>query len=214
MNARVHQPVHSADHAASYYAASVNRQLDFPPLAGEATADVCIIGGGFSGLNTAIELAERGLSVVLVEAHRVGDGASGRNGGQLGTGQRAWAEDLEAELGLTRARALFGLGEEAKAHLLEFSRLNGIDIDYVEGQLSVAHKQRYVAAYRAHAEIMAERFSYPFLHFMDGFRTSHELSKIAYAAFFEGTLRDDVAARCFLRKTFAKEQDEVQVSAR
>ena len=63
MNARVHPPVHSANHAPSYYAASANRQLQYPPLGGEVKVDVCVVGGGFSGLNTAIELAERGLSV-------------------------------------------------------------------------------------------------------------------------------------------------------
>ena len=61
MNARVHQPVHSPQHAASYYAASVNRQQAYPPLGGELQVDVCIVGGGFSGLNTAIELAQKGL---------------------------------------------------------------------------------------------------------------------------------------------------------
>ena len=68
MNARVHQPVHGPQHAASYYAASVNRQLAYPPLGGELQVDVCIVGGGYSGLNTAIELARKGLTVALLEA--------------------------------------------------------------------------------------------------------------------------------------------------
>ena len=83
MNARVHQPVHSDQHARSYYAASTNHQLDYPALRGEVRVDVCIVGGGFSGLNTAIELAQKGFSVALLEAHKIGWGASGRNGGQL-----------------------------------------------------------------------------------------------------------------------------------
>ncbi|TGS08333.1 FAD-binding oxidoreductase, partial [Mesorhizobium sp. M4B.F.Ca.ET.190.01.1.1] len=97
----------------------------------------------------------------LIEAYRFGDGASGRNGGQLGNGQRAWAEALEAEYGLSRAKALFDMAEEAKAHLLDFAASNAIDIDYMPGQLSVAHKQRYVDDYKRHAEIMASRFGYP-----------------------------------------------------
>lgn len=73
----------SARHTASYYAASSLPQPDYPALAGETVADVCVIGGGFSGLNTALELAERGFSVVLLEARKIAWGASGRNGGQL-----------------------------------------------------------------------------------------------------------------------------------
>ena len=65
-----------------------------------ASADVVIIGGGFTGLSAAAHLAKAGIDVVLIEAHRFGDGASGRNGGQLGTGQRAWAEELEARIRL------------------------------------------------------------------------------------------------------------------
>ena len=69
--------------ANSYYAATANRMQRYESLEGRETADVCVIGAGFSGLNTAIELAERGLSVVVLEAKRVAWAASGRNGGQL-----------------------------------------------------------------------------------------------------------------------------------
>lgn len=143
-----------------------------------------IIGGGFTGLSAAVYLAKAGADVVLIEAHRFGDGASGRNGGQLGTGQRAWGEDLEAEYGLSRAKALFDLAEEAKAHLLDFAAINQIDIDYMPGQLSVAHKPRYVDDYKAHAEIMAGRFSYPHISFMDAKETAERLGSSAY---FGGT---------------------------
>ncbi|RWC79413.1 MAG: FAD-dependent oxidoreductase, partial [Mesorhizobium sp.] len=88
---------------------------------------------------------------------------------------RAWAEDLEAEYGLSRAKALFDLAEEAKAHLLEFAAINHIDIDYIPGQLSVAHKPRYVDDYKAHAELMAGRFSYPHISFMDAKETAERL---------------------------------------
>src|SRR5690606_17301568 len=72
-----------APHAASYYAASSAPQPDYPQLEREHSCDVCIVGGGYSGLNTAIELTERGFTVTLLEAHKIGWGASGRNGGQL-----------------------------------------------------------------------------------------------------------------------------------
>ena len=74
---------HSQQHARSYYAASARASTLYPVLEGDLIADVCVIGGGFTGVNTAIELAQRGLSVILIEARRIGWGASGRNGGQL-----------------------------------------------------------------------------------------------------------------------------------
>jgi gamma-glutamylputrescine oxidase len=164
----------------SWYEDTAGPRPEYAPLDGDLATDVAIVGGGYTGLSAAAHLAAAGASVALVEAHRLGDGASGRNGGQLGTGQRAWAEEMEPKLGLTRARALFDLAEEAKAHLLEFSHANGIDIDYVPGQMSVAHKKRYVADYHAHAEIMAERFAYPHLHVMDAAETAERLGSTHY----------------------------------
>lgn len=164
----------------SWYEASVAERPDYPRLDGDAAADVVVIGGGFTGLSAAAHLAKAGTNVVLIEAHRFGDGASGRNGGQMGTGQRAWAEELEAELGLTRAKALFGLAEEAKAHLLSFAEANGIEIDYMPGQMSVVHKKRYLNDYRAHPEIMAERFDYPHIAFMDAAETAGRLGSTHY----------------------------------
>lgn len=76
----IHQ---NQEHTNSYYAATVNEATDFPPLEGNQKADVCVVGAGFTGIATALTLAERGYSVAVVEANRVGWGASGRNGGQL-----------------------------------------------------------------------------------------------------------------------------------
>lgn len=168
----------------SWYEDTAGPRPEYPALDGDRTCDVVIIGGGFTGLSAAAHLAKAGTDVVLIEAHRFGDGASGRNGGQLGTGQRAWVEDLEAEYGFSRAKALFDLAEEAKTHLLEFTAANQIDIDYMPGQLSVAHKPRYVDDYKAHAETMASRFSYPHISFMDARETAERLGSTAY---FGGT---------------------------
>ncbi|HEV2505712.1 MAG TPA: FAD-binding oxidoreductase [Mesorhizobium sp.] len=164
----------------SWYEDSAGPRPEYPALDGDRQADVVIIGGGFTGLSAAVHLAKAGTDVVLIESYRFGDGASGRNGGQMGTGQRAWAEELEGEYGLTRARALFDLAEEAKAHLLDFSAANGIEIDYMPGQLSVAHKPRYVDDYKAHAEIMATRFDYPHIKFMDARETAERLGSTLY----------------------------------
>ena len=70
-------------HTGSYYAATVNQPTDYASLKGEQTADVCVVGAGFTGVSTALHLAERGFDVHVIEANRVGWGASGRNGGQM-----------------------------------------------------------------------------------------------------------------------------------
>ncbi|RUV04193.1 FAD-binding oxidoreductase [Mesorhizobium sp. M6A.T.Cr.TU.017.01.1.1] len=168
----------------SWYEGTAGPRPEYPALDGDRTCDVVIVGGGFTGLSAAAHLAKAGSNVVLIEAHRFGDGASGRNGGQLGTGQRAWAEELEAEYGFSRAKALLDLAEEAKAHLFEFAAVNKIEIDYMPGQMSVAHKQRYVDDYKAHAEIMANRFGYPHITFMDARETAERLGSTRY---FGGT---------------------------
>ena len=133
-----------------------------------------------------MHLARAGVDVVLIEQHRIGDGASGRNGGQLGTGQRTWAEEMADELGLERARALFDLAEEAKAHLLDFAEQNAIDIDYRPGQISAIHKPGLVDDYRAHVDIVASRFGYPHLTFMD---RAEAAAAIGSARYF-GAVRD------------------------
>jgi gamma-glutamylputrescine oxidase len=144
-----------------------------------------IIGGGFTGLSAAYHLAAKGLSVVLLEQARFGDGASGRNGGQLNTGQRAGVEELEAELGFERTKALFDMAEDAKAHLLAFAKHHSIEIDYVNGQLDGMHSMKYMRDYQAHPDAMA-RYGYPHISFMDRAETA---TRIGTSRYFGG-LRD------------------------
>ena len=98
----------TAESQSSYYAATQNRSLECPTLQEAVRADVCVIGGGFTGINTALELVERGRSVVLLEARQIGWGASGRNGGQL---IRGFGQDVESFLPV--------LGEEGVRSLHE-----------------------------------------------------------------------------------------------
>ncbi|KAB0680400.1 NAD(P)/FAD-dependent oxidoreductase [Aureimonas leprariae] len=168
----------------SWYEDSVGERPAYRALDGDLAVDVVVVGGGFTGLSAATHLAQRGVSVAVLEAHRFGDGASGRNGGQMNTGQRLWPEELEDTYGFERSKALFDFAEEAKAHLLDFARTQGIDIDYRPGQLSVAHKRRLVADYRSHAETMRERYGYPHIAFMDAAETAERLGSAQY---FGGT---------------------------
>ncbi|WP_444437161.1 NAD(P)/FAD-dependent oxidoreductase [Pseudomonas sp. A6] len=148
MNARVRLPVHTDQHAPSYYAATANRRIQCPPLAGEEVADVCIIGGGFSGLNTAIELAERGFSVVLLEAHKIGWGASGRNGGQLIRGVGHGVEQFEPVVGKDGVRQLKLMGLEAVQIVRQRVEKYGIDCDLTWGYCDLANKAADVEGFR------------------------------------------------------------------
>jgi gamma-glutamylputrescine oxidase len=168
----------------SWYEATVGDRPTYPSLDGDRRADVVVIGGGFTGLSAAAHLAKAGANVVLIEAYRLGDGASGRNGGQLGTGQRTPLDELEALLGWTRAKALFDIAEEARAHLLEFAATNQIEIEFMPGQLSVAHKKRYVDDYRKYADYMRSRAGYEHISFMDAAETAERVGSTSY---FGGT---------------------------
>jgi gamma-glutamylputrescine oxidase len=156
----------------SWYQATVEDRPAYPSLDGSMSVDVAIIGGGYTGLQAAFNLAAAGVSVALIEDARFGDGASGRNGGQLGTGQRWWPEEAEKELGYERSRLLFDMAENAKRHLHDFATLNGIDMEYMAGQLNVSHKPGYERDYRANAEIAAERYGYSQMTFMDKAETA------------------------------------------
>lgn len=126
----------------SYYAATANAFAQRPALAGPATADVCVIGGGFTGLSAALHLAERGYKVILLEQARIGWGASGRNGGQINLGLRKGPEDLIAAFGEERARAMFGMAEEARQLIVDRVAQHGIKCDLKPGTLHAASKAR------------------------------------------------------------------------
>jgi gamma-glutamylputrescine oxidase len=164
----------------SWYEDTVPERPEYPALSGSVETDVAIVGGGFTGLQAAHNLALKGVRVTLIDAWRFGDGASGRNGGQLGTGQRWSPEELEDSLGFARSKALFDLAEDAKKYLLAFASTNGIDIEYVPGQLNVSHKKGLEKDYRDSIEIAASRYGYPHQSFMDRDETVARLGSTRY----------------------------------
>ncbi|UWU14758.1 FAD-binding oxidoreductase [Rhizobium sullae] len=164
----------------SWYQATVGERPTYPELDGSKTCDVAIVGGGYTGLQAAYNLANAGVSVTLIDACRFGDGASGRNGGQLGTGQRSWPEELEEKIGYERSKALFDLAEASKKHLLDFASEHQIDIEFMPGQMNVSHKERYKRYYYENAEIAALRYDYPHLRFMDREETQERLGSKRY----------------------------------
>lgn len=150
----------NSDHAPSWYAATTNDDTRYPALAGDCEADVCVIGGGYTGLSAALHLAEAGFSVRLLESRRIGWGASGRNGGQLGSGQRKDQEDLEALVGPEHARALWNLAEAAKAAVRDRVIRHGIDCDLRPGVMTVAHKPAMTADLHNYADHLAKAYGY------------------------------------------------------
>lgn len=157
----------AAAHVNSWYAASATPIGDFPRLEGEVVADVCIVGGGFTGLSSAIHLRERGYSVVVVEAERVAWGASGRNGGHCSTGQRADQEDLEQRVGREQAQRLWDLGLEAVSTVTGLVERFNIDCELKSGDLHVAAKRSHVGELRAYADKLREEYDYQDARFVE-----------------------------------------------
>jgi gamma-glutamylputrescine oxidase len=124
----------------SYYGATANPHGTWPRLTESIRADVCVVGGGFTGLSAALNLAERGFKVALIEANRIGWGASGRNGGQINTGLRKSPQELIARFGKPRGKALFDLAEEARAIIWERVEKHGIACDLTPGNMLLASK--------------------------------------------------------------------------
>ncbi len=144
----------------SYYVATRTGEIAADPLVGDTRADVVVVGGGYTGVSTALHLAEAGVDVVLLEARRIGWGASGVNGGQLGSGQRWDVDELEDAFGRIRARALWDLAEEAKALVKDRIARHGIACDYRPGILHVAHRPRFVRTYFALADKLRRDYDY------------------------------------------------------
>lgn len=149
-------------HPSSWYVATARGLVEYPVLRGALTADVCVVGAGYTGLSTALHLAERGYSVVVLEAQRVGWGASGRNGGQIGTGQRREEAWLEARFGLDTARQLFCLAEESKALVRARISRHAIDCEPGSGQLLCAAKPAHMDALKRRADKLARDYDYPY----------------------------------------------------
>lgn len=143
----------------SYYEASVSRPPTSPALAGDLDADVCVVGGGLAGISAALELAERGYSVALLEANKVGWGASGRNGGQALVGFAA-DDAIESQLPATDARRAWQLTVEGLQLLRQRMEKHTIECDFVPGYMSVAVNQRKAHALAAWTEHIARAYDY------------------------------------------------------
>ena len=153
-------------HVGSYYAASAQAAPARPMLEGAVECDVCVVGAGIAGCSSALHLAEQGLSVVVLEQHRVSWGASGRSGGQALFGIAAGQTKLERLIGASDARSVWNVSVEALALMRDLIARYSIDCDWTEGFLYTAVKERQVRELRAELSELRERLDYPSVRYV------------------------------------------------
>ncbi|WP_248741714.1 MULTISPECIES: NAD(P)/FAD-dependent oxidoreductase [unclassified Pseudomonas] len=146
---------YTQEHARSYYAASARASTQYPALEADLIADVCVIGGGFTGVNTAIELAQRGLSVVLLEGRRIGWGASGRNGGQLIRGIGHEVEGFARHVGAEGVRYLQQAGVDSVELVRRRIEDNAIECDLRWGFCELANTPAQFEAFKSEQDSLA-----------------------------------------------------------
>ena len=151
----------------SYYAHAATTLPRYPAAKGDLACDVCVIGGGYTGLSAAWHLAARGFDVVLLEASRVGFGASGRNGGQVGQGQRLDQDALEKLVGMDHARALWDIANQSVDLVRDVATRDEVHADFHPGVIHASHRARYVPDYRAYAEKLQRDYGYDQIQFLD-----------------------------------------------
>jgi glycine/D-amino acid oxidase-like deaminating enzyme len=168
-------------HIGSYYAASVGPTPERASLDSAISADVCVIGGGFTGVNTALELAGRGLSVVLLEAQRIGWGASGRNGGQLIRGLGHDVSGVERWVGKEGVRYLQQAGTESVDIVRQRVQQNGLDCDLRWGYCDLANTQSHWKGLQEELQALTEQ-GYPHpLRLVEKHALHEVVSSSAYA---------------------------------
>ena len=163
----LHANDRAGEYPPSWYAATATPLAPFPMLKGAETADVCVVGGGYTGLSAALHLAQRGYSVVLVEAHKVGWGASGRNGGQVGSGQRQDQVWIEKTVGRENAHRLWSLAEEAKALVKSLIADHQMPVTFRPGIAHACWSAAEVRHARTYAEKLHRDYGYDQLEPLD-----------------------------------------------
>lgn len=138
-----------------------------PALEGDVRTDVCVVGAGFTGLSAALHLAERGYAVRVVEAQRVGWGASGRNGGQVASGQNKSPDAIARHVGREAAGAAFRIGVDAAQLVRDLIDRHKIECSYRPGVIGACHRRRYVAGFRRQTDDLARDYEYHSARFLD-----------------------------------------------
>lgn len=169
----------NTEHVASYYAASANPGSERPALEGEIECDVCVVGAGFTGLSAALQLAEKGVKVVLLESARVGFGASGRNGGQIVNSYSRDMDVIETKYGQETARALGDMAFEGNRIIRERVAKYAIDCDLKNGNLFAACNAKQFQGLVEHKALW-ERFGHTQLELLEGREYQREVGSARY----------------------------------
>jgi gamma-glutamylputrescine oxidase len=170
----------SARHVDSYYAATAQPSVAAPPLEAATRCEVCVVGGGYTGLSCALHLARRGVDVVLLEQSRLGWGASGRNGGQVHVGLRRDPEWVAARLGADTGRALWRLALDARDHLAWLLSEYQIECDFRSGLLHANHRERYSAETKRYVELLRSEYRYRDIRFVPREQMAEYVASEAY----------------------------------
>lgn len=166
----------------SLYQATANAAPQRVRLEGDARVDVCIVGGGFTGLGAALHLARAGRSVIVLESNSVGHGASGRCGGQAISGFRCSAVDLVARFGVDHAHRLNALAMEARAHLFDLIASAAIACDVRRGHLHVTCKQRGAEALKREADCLTQIMDETGVRLLDRTAVGRQVASDGYIA--------------------------------
>ncbi|MGC3872005.1 NAD(P)/FAD-dependent oxidoreductase [Halomonas sp. GXIMD04776] len=167
-------------HVASYYAASANPSPERVALRGEVRCDICVVGAGFTGISAALHLAEKGHQVVVLEAARVGFGASGRNGGQIVNSYSRDMDVIEDKYGAETARALGSMAFEGNRIIRERIDRYNIQCDLKEGNLFAACNDKQMKGLVEHKALW-ERFGNDQLELLEGQTYRREIGSERYA---------------------------------
>ncbi|CAE6883505.1 FAD dependent oxidoreductase [Pseudomonas marincola] len=160
MNAQVNGVIPAAERCKSYYTATLNQETDYPTLQGQVSVDVVIIGGGFTGVASAVELAERGLKVAIVEANKIGWGATGRNGGQVTgslSGDGAMRKQMRKKLGDEVDDFVWNLRWRGHEIIKQRVEKYSINCDLKHGHLHAAFKPSHMTVLQADYEEAVRR---------------------------------------------------------
>ena len=176
----------------SYYQATRNFEINQPALEGEYEADICIIGGGYTGLSSALYLANEGVKVILVESNKIASGASGANGGQVSGGMRRDQFYLEKALGFDKAKVLWSIREEAKYHAKGLIDKYQIKCDYKKGIAHPNHKQKYCEESKQYVDHMINKYDYKDMVYLD----DNEMREVTGSDTYFGGSYDEGEAHC------------------
>ena len=166
----------------SFYTHSIKKKTNYTSVKKDMICQICIIGAGYTGLSAGLSLAELGYEVVILEANRVGFGASGRNGGQVGSGQRWDQNKLEKHFGFDQAKTFWEISEAAKQEVISRIKQHDIECDFCSGIINTTVNKDNVSQLFNEVELLKQKYNYNKLEILNSTDLSKTLDTNFYAA--------------------------------